>query len=84
MKILFIEDEPEISRMLTDYLSKENFEVICAADGQDPAVSRGRLQNDISDRGIVVTEFLRQNAGFFGVRFHVFTQSNHTVTVKAL
>ena len=35
MKILFIEDEPEISRMLTDYLSKENFEVICAADGQD-------------------------------------------------
>ncbi len=35
MKILLVEDEPEISEMLAGYLSKENFEVIRASDGQD-------------------------------------------------
>lgn len=35
MKILFIEDDPEIREMLTQYLQVENFEVVCAADGQE-------------------------------------------------
>lgn len=34
MKILFIEDDPDIREMLTQYLQAENFEVVCAADGQ--------------------------------------------------
>ena len=34
-KILLIEDDTEISEMLTNYLMTENYEVICAADGQE-------------------------------------------------
>ncbi|MCI8738074.1 MAG: response regulator [Lachnospiraceae bacterium] len=34
-KILLVEDDAEISEMLTNYLSMENYEVACAADGQD-------------------------------------------------
>lgn len=35
MKILLVEDDPEISGMLRDYLACENFEVVCAADGEE-------------------------------------------------
>lgn len=35
IKILLVEDDLEISEMLAGYLRKENFEVICAVDGQD-------------------------------------------------
>lgn len=34
-KILLIEDDPEISEMLKNYLTTENYEVTCAADGQE-------------------------------------------------
>lgn len=34
MKILLVEDDLEISKMLSDYLAKENFEMVCAADGR--------------------------------------------------
>ena len=34
MKILLIEDDIEISEMLCNYLIAENFEVVCATDGQ--------------------------------------------------
>lgn len=34
MKILLIEDDVEISEMLCSYLIAENFEVVCATDGQ--------------------------------------------------
>lgn len=34
-KILLIEDDPEISEMLKNYLTTENYEVACAADGQE-------------------------------------------------
>jgi len=33
-RILFIEDDAEISEMLKNYLTAENFEVVCAPDGQ--------------------------------------------------
>lgn len=35
MKLLLVEDDVEISRMLGDYLATENFEVVCAADGEE-------------------------------------------------
>ena len=35
LKILLIEDDPEISEMLKGYLLSENYEVTCAFDGQD-------------------------------------------------
>ena len=34
-KILLIEDDTEISEMLTNYLTTENYEVTCAVDGQE-------------------------------------------------
>ncbi len=34
-RILLVEDHSEISEMLKDYLTAENYEVICAADGQE-------------------------------------------------
>lgn len=34
-KILLIEDDIEISEMLTNYLTTENYEVTCAVDGQE-------------------------------------------------
>ena len=35
MIILLVKDDPEISAMLRDYLTCENFEVVCAADGEE-------------------------------------------------
>lgn len=35
MKLLLVEDDMEISRMLGDYLETENYEVIYAADGEE-------------------------------------------------
>lgn len=34
-KILLVEDDPEISEMLKNYLTRENYDVICAFDGQE-------------------------------------------------
>ena len=33
-KILLVEDDKEISEMLKSYLTTENFQVVCASDGQ--------------------------------------------------
>lgn len=33
MRILLVEDDPEIGMMLKDYLETENFEVVMAHDG---------------------------------------------------
>lgn len=38
MKILLVEDDSEIRVMVKRYLESENFEVICAADGQEACV----------------------------------------------
>lgn len=35
MKLLLIEDDNEISCMLKDYLNRENYHVVCAADGEE-------------------------------------------------
>ncbi len=35
MKLLLIEDDNEISCMLKEYLNRENYDVVCAADGEE-------------------------------------------------
>jgi len=35
MKLLLVEDDMEISQMLKDYLQAENYELACAADGEE-------------------------------------------------
>lgn len=34
MKILFLEDEPTIQEVLTEYMKMQNYDVICAEDGE--------------------------------------------------
>lgn len=34
MRLLLVEDDGEISRMLEGYLEKENFDIVCAMDGE--------------------------------------------------
>jgi DNA-binding response OmpR family regulator len=35
VKILFLEDEPTISEVTTEYMKMQNYQVICAKDGQE-------------------------------------------------
>ena len=35
MRLLLVEDDNEISRMLKGYLENENFEILCAMDGEE-------------------------------------------------
>lgn len=39
MRILLVEDDPEIGIMLKDYLETENFEVVMAHDGGKHAIN---------------------------------------------
>lgn len=46
-KILLIEDDAEISEMLDRYLTAENFEIVCAADGQEACTLFERMHFDL-------------------------------------
>lgn len=46
-KILLIEDDAEISEMLDRYLTAENYEIVCAADGQEACTLFDRMQFDL-------------------------------------
>lgn len=46
-KILLIEDDAEISEMLDRYLTAENFEIVCAADGQEACILFDRMHFDL-------------------------------------
>ncbi|MBW9146864.1 response regulator transcription factor [Clostridium sp. CM028] len=35
LKILFLEDEPTISEVTTEYMKMQNYEVVCAKDGEE-------------------------------------------------
>lgn len=47
MKLLLVEDDPEICGMLKKFLEKENFEIITANDGKRPAANSGRKTCDL-------------------------------------
>lgn len=46
MRLLLVEDNLEISQMLKDYLETEDYEVVCAADGEEAC---GRFQRGSFD-----------------------------------
>lgn len=46
-KILLIEDDAEISEMLDRYLTAENYEIVCAADGQEACTLFDRMHFDL-------------------------------------
>jgi DNA-binding response OmpR family regulator len=45
--ILIVEDDPEISRLVADFMRREGFEVACAADGKAMDALLQRLRPDI-------------------------------------
>lgn len=53
MKVLLIEDDKEISEMLSGYLATENYEVVCAFDGK-----KACEEFDTSDYSIVLLDLM--------------------------
>ncbi len=45
--ILIVEDDPEISRLVADFMRREGFEVVCAADGKAMDALLQRLRPDL-------------------------------------
>src|ERR1700752_1679164 len=45
--ILIVEDDPEISRLVADFMRREGFEVVCASDGAAMNAALQKLRPDI-------------------------------------
>ena len=45
--ILIVEDDPEISRLVADFMRREGFEVVCAGDGAAMNAALQRLRPDV-------------------------------------
>lgn len=65
-RILLVEDDLEISEMLKDYLTAENYEVICAADGQEACE-----QFDASDFDLVLLDLMIPKISGMEVMQHI-------------
>ncbi len=69
-KILLVEDDAEISEMLTNYLSAENYEIHCAPDGETACRKFDRTQFDLvlldlmipKISGMDVMQYIRQSS----------------------
>lgn len=66
MRILLIEDDIEISRMLRDYLSVENYEVVCAGDGE-----AARVRFDSGSYDIVLLDLMLPKVGGMDVMKYI-------------
>lgn len=54
MNILFLEDEPTIREVLTEYMKMQNYRVICAADGEEALELLEKQQFDMAVLDIMV------------------------------
>lgn len=54
MNILFLEDEPTIREVLTEYMKMQNYRVICATDGEEALKLLGKQQFDMAVLDIMV------------------------------
>lgn len=54
MNILFLEDEPTIREVLTEYMKMQNYRVICAVDGEEALELLGKQQFDMAVLDIMV------------------------------
>lgn len=69
-KILLVEDDLEIAEMLKNYLTAENYEIVCAADGAEACrkFDRGQFNLILLDlmipkvNGMDVMQYIRQNS----------------------
>ena len=66
MRILLVEDDIEISRMLRDYLSVENYEVVCAGDGE-----AARVRFDSGSYDIVLLDLMLPKVGGMDVMKYI-------------
>lgn len=65
-KILLVEDDAEISEMLRDYLTAENYDVTCAFDGQEAC-----LQFDSASFGLVLLDLMIPKVSGMDVMQHI-------------
>ncbi len=65
-KILLVEDDTEISEMLRNYLSTENYDVICAFDGQEACE-----KFDEADFDLVLLDLMIPKMNGMGVMEHI-------------
>lgn len=69
MKILFLEDEPTIREVLTEYMKMQNYEVTCAEDGEKALKLLGQEAFDMAVldimvpkvSGLEVLSFIKEN-----------------------
>ncbi len=74
MKLLLVEDDMEISQMLKDYLEAENYEVACAADGEEACE---KFDND--GYALVLLDLMIPKIGGMEVIQHI--RQNSTVPI---
>lgn len=65
-KILLVEDDTEISEMLKNYLATENYEVVCAFDGQEACE-----KFDEEDFNLVLLDLMIPKISGMGVMEHI-------------
>ena len=65
-RILLVEDDTEISEMLKNYLSTENYEVVCAFDGQEACA-----KFDEADFDLVLLDLMIPKISGMGVMEHI-------------
>ncbi len=65
MQILFLEDEPTIQEVLTEYMKLQGYHVVCAADGESALKLLKTQQFDMAVLDIMVPKIsaiLRKNS----------------------
>lgn len=75
MRLLLVEDDREISRMLEGYLANENFDVVCAMDGEEAI----RRFDDGFD--LVLLDLMIPKIGGMEVLGHIRQKSNVPIII---
>ena len=75
MRLLLVEDDREISRMLEGYLANENFEVVCAMDGEEAI---GRFDSGFD---LVLLDLMIPKIGGMEVLGHIRQKSNVPIII---
>ena len=67
LKILVVDDESRMRKLVNDFLSKKGYEVIEAADGEE-AVERFYMEKDIA---LIILDIMMPKVDGFGVLRHI-------------
>lgn len=75
MRLLLVEDDREISRMLKGYLENENFDIVCAMDGEEA------IQKFDADFDLVLLDLMIPKIGGMEVLGHIRERSNVPIII---